>query len=76
MDESHPLGNNRPYGWLEFKVDEDSIINMTLPMVYTEEGYSNSLDVTLKNVVAQSSVNFSDLLTAKQCRVSCICNSL
>ncbi|CAB4400532.1 unnamed protein product [Rhizophagus irregularis] len=71
MDESHPLGNNRPYGWLEFKVDEDSIINMTLPMVYTEEGYSNSLDVTLKNVVAQSSVNFSDLLTAKQCRIRC-----
>ncbi|GBB97022.1 hypothetical protein RclHR1_00290020 [Rhizophagus clarus] len=71
MDESHPLGNNRPYGWLEFKVDEDSVINMTLPMVFTEEGYSNSLDITLENVVVQSSVNFSNLLTARQCRIRC-----
>lgn len=68
IDES---GNNRLFGWLEVKVDEDSIINMTLPMVFTEQGYSNSLDILLENVVIQSSVNFSHLLTAKQFKVSC-----
>ena len=71
MDEPHSLGNNRPYGWLELKVDEDSVINMTLPMVFTEQGYSNSLDISLEKVEVQSSVNFSNLLTAKQCKVSC-----
>jgi hypothetical protein len=73
-DESHLPGNNRPYGWLEVKVDDDSVINMTLPMIFTEQGYSNSLDVLLENVVVQSSVNFSHLLTAKHFKVSCYAN--
>ncbi|RIA94532.1 hypothetical protein C1645_873391 [Glomus cerebriforme] len=71
MDESHLPGNNRPYGWLAVNVDEDSVINMTLPMVFTEQGYSNFFDISLENVVVQSSVNFSHLLTAKQCKLRC-----
>ncbi|CAG8439893.1 14436_t:CDS:10 [Funneliformis mosseae] len=90
-------GNNRPYGWLEVKInkddgdvvddvdehndynddneydndDNDSFINISLPMVFTEQGYSNSLEMVLENVVIQSSVNFSHLLTTKQCKLKC-----
>ena len=36
---------SRPYGSLEFKVEKNAIINITLPMVYGKEGCFNKIDI-------------------------------
>ncbi|CAG8658740.1 14597_t:CDS:2, partial [Acaulospora colombiana] len=69
--------HNRQYGWLEFKIlDEqnksnDSTVNITLPMIYTEKGYTNNLEIDLENIEVQTSVNFSKVLTTKKVKIMC-----
>ncbi|CAG8494033.1 15222_t:CDS:10, partial [Acaulospora morrowiae] len=76
-DENLSPGSNRQHGWLEFKTPDeqdksnDSTVNMILPMVYTDKGYTNHLEIDLENVELQTSVNFSRILTTKKARIMC-----
>ncbi|CAJ0830181.1 10799_t:CDS:10 [Entrophospora sp. SA101] len=63
------FNGSRPCGWLEFKVDKNAIINITLPMVYPKEGYSNKVKILLEEIKVKTSVNrHSQLIYAKQCK--------
>nr|CAG8529135.1 11787_t:CDS:10 [Entrophospora candida] len=66
------FNGSRPCGWLEFKVDKNAIINITLPMVYPKEGYSNKVKILLEEIKVKTSVNrHSQLIYAKQCKLEC-----
>ncbi|KAI5367958.1 Putative small GTP-binding protein [Septoria linicola] len=47
----------RPYAWLDIVVKKDSVVNYTMDMYPRATGYQNSLDVDVKSLEMNSSVN-------------------
>ncbi|KAF9403909.1 hypothetical protein BGX21_007478 [Mortierella sp. AD011] len=41
----------RPFGWLEFKADQGSMIQVDIPMVYGADGYKNVVLVDFQNLM-------------------------
>lgn len=69
--QNHDGSNQRQHGWIEFKLQEESesTVAMTLPMVYTEKGYTNNLEINLENIIARTSVNDSEILNVQRAKV-------
>ena len=47
----------RPYAWLDIVIKKDSVVNYTMDMYPRSTGYRNSLDVDVKSLEMNSSVN-------------------
>ncbi|EME86638.1 uncharacterized protein MYCFIDRAFT_113885, partial [Pseudocercospora fijiensis CIRAD86] len=47
----------RPFGWLDITVKKDSVVNYIMDMFPRPAGYRNNLDLDVKGVEMQSSVN-------------------
>ncbi|CAE6424846.1 unnamed protein product [Rhizoctonia solani] len=60
---------HRRYGWLDLRIEADSFIKYTLPMVASSDGYRSVLEVDLKTVAASSSVNQAEFLRADRCNI-------
>ncbi|CAG8440113.1 7211_t:CDS:10 [Ambispora gerdemannii] len=70
-DDARPANNNREHGWLETTVGESSTIKLSLPMIFDENGYTNKVDIRFSQITVQTSVNYSNLLTAENCKIKC-----
>ncbi|KAG9285770.1 hypothetical protein G9A89_013195 [Geosiphon pyriformis] len=62
---------NKTHGWLELNVGLFSTVNLILPMILTEDGYCNKLEMCFDQIELQTSVNYSKLLTANSCKIKC-----
>ncbi|CAE6514246.1 unnamed protein product [Rhizoctonia solani] len=60
---------HRRYGWLDLRIEADSFIKYTLPMVASPNGYTATVEVDLKNITALSSVNQVEFLRADRCTI-------
>ncbi|CAE6416310.1 unnamed protein product [Rhizoctonia solani] len=60
---------HRRYGWLDLRIEAESFIKYTLPMVASVEGYTAILEADLKTVAASSSVNQVEFLRAGRCTI-------
>ncbi|KAF9193555.1 hypothetical protein BGZ50_007333 [Haplosporangium sp. Z 11] len=61
----------RPYGWLEFKAEQGSMISVDIPMVYGPDGYKNVVLVDLQKLVVTSSVNYAPVINLKELKMVC-----
>ncbi|CAG8472716.1 9921_t:CDS:10 [Diversispora eburnea] len=68
-DSNH--NNQRQHGWIELKLGEESTINMTFPMVYTDKGYTNNFEIDFENFKTRTSVNDSEILNIQQAKIKC-----
>lgn len=59
----------RPFGWLEMKAAQGSMITVNIPMIYGPEGYKNVVLVELQDLVLTSSVNYAPLIALKELKV-------
>ncbi|KAF8678264.1 fermentation associated protein [Rhizoctonia solani] len=60
---------HRRYGWLDLRIEAESFIKYTLPMVASCDGYTAILEANLKTVAASSSVNQVEFLRADRCTI-------
>ncbi|ONH66161.1 Protein CSF1 [Cyberlindnera fabianii] len=60
----------RPFGWLELKAAKDSTASVMLAQVASNSGYSNGLDVSLKNLELRTSVNHDILFRCEEHTIS------
>jgi hypothetical protein len=63
--------STRPYGWLNVAIGQNSSLNYVAPMIATDAGYDTLFELHLDTVEISTSVNYSELLKAGLCRVSC-----
>ncbi|CAE6460827.1 unnamed protein product [Rhizoctonia solani] len=63
---------HRRYGWLDFRIEAESFIKYTLPMVASCDGYTATLEADLRKVAASSSVNQVEFLRADRCTIRAI----
>ncbi|CAG8500632.1 1907_t:CDS:10 [Paraglomus brasilianum] len=61
----------RSYGWMDLRVGLESSVNVIVPMVTDDNGYSVQLDIRLDKPELQTSINFANLLTAERCTITC-----
>ncbi|RHZ51053.1 hypothetical protein Glove_485g16 [Diversispora epigaea] len=71
LEEDSNHNNQRQHGWIELKLGEESIINMTFPMVYTDNGYTNNFEIDFENFKTRTSVNDSEILNIQQAKIKC-----
>jgi len=60
----------RPFGWLELKAIDGSMVSVDIPMIYGPDGYKNTVQVDLLNLTITSSVNYASVITHKEFNVS------
>ncbi|KAF9302036.1 hypothetical protein BGZ74_005928 [Mortierella antarctica] len=65
----------RPFGWLEMKAAQGSMITVNIPMIYGPEGYKNVVLVELQDLVLTSSVNYAPLIALKELKMACQLNN-
>ena len=56
---------------MDLRVGLESSVNVIVPMVTDDNGYSVQLDIRLDKPELQTSINFANLLTAESCTVQC-----
>jgi len=56
---------------MDLRVGLESSVNVIVPMVTDDNGYSVQLDIRLDKPELQTSINFANLLTAERCTVKC-----
>lgn len=61
----------RPFGWLSLRVAADSTITYTMDMVASQAGYTNKLDLDLRESRMSSSVNHGTLWQCPQQLLTC-----
>ena len=69
-----PLGNNsheRPYGWLELKIDSNATVSYSTDMVAGTSSYTTKLNLDLPRAEISSSVNHSQLWRSGPIKVDC-----
>ncbi|KAG0198078.1 hypothetical protein BGX28_008431 [Mortierella sp. GBA30] len=59
----------RPFGWLELKAAQGSMISVDIPMIYGADGYKNVVLVDLQNLVVTSSVNYAPVVNLKELKM-------
>jgi hypothetical protein len=64
----------RPFGWLELKATDGSMVSVDIPMIYGPDGYKNVVQVDLLNLVITSSVNYASVITHKEFNVCFHCH--
>ncbi|KAF9586262.1 hypothetical protein BGW38_007796 [Lunasporangiospora selenospora] len=65
----------RPFGWLELKALNGSMISVDIPMVYGPEGYRNVVLVELQGPTVTSSVNYAPVINLKELKIVCQLNN-
>ncbi|KAF9388519.1 hypothetical protein CPB97_000885 [Podila verticillata] len=65
----------RPFGWLELKAAQGSMITVNIPMIYGPEGYKNVVLIELQDLVLTSSVNYAPLIALKELKMACQLNN-
>ncbi|GJJ73130.1 hypothetical protein EMPS_05488 [Entomortierella parvispora] len=65
----------RPFGWLELKATDGSMVSVDIPMIYGPDGYKNTVQVDLLNLTITSSVNYASVITHKEFNMSCELNN-
>ncbi|KAJ3160450.1 hypothetical protein HDU86_000784 [Geranomyces michiganensis] len=61
----------RPYAWVDLKMKGTSSIDVTVPFVLSEAGYSTIVHVALEDVSLITSLNYAPLLTAHSFKMEC-----
>ncbi|KAI8918297.1 hypothetical protein DFJ77DRAFT_289393 [Powellomyces hirtus] len=61
----------RPYAWLDLKMTGTSSVDVTVPFVMSEKGYTMMVHVALDNVSLASSLNYAPLLSAQSLKIEC-----
>ena len=64
------VDSDRPYGWLDVTVGEDTSVIYKQSQFATARGYDASLDLHIASLQIASSVNYQTFITSKTCQVS------
>ncbi|KAI8360778.1 hypothetical protein BD560DRAFT_491673 [Blakeslea trispora] len=59
----------RPYGWMDVKMGKGSHIKITTPFVYDTEGCISKVDIGLKEVDINTSVNYSSFIQSPRVKI-------
>lgn len=58
-----------PYAWIDIKLEDKSNIEINLPAIILNDGYTMSTKASLNSVTINSSLNYSSLMTAKSIKL-------
>ncbi|KAE8150058.1 hypothetical protein BDV25DRAFT_155093 [Aspergillus avenaceus] len=70
-DKGHVGPEIRPFGWLSHRVAGDSTINYSMDMLASKAGFTNQLDIDLRNSTMSSSVNHAVLWQCPRQLINC-----
>ncbi|KAI8592502.1 hypothetical protein BDZ88DRAFT_252512 [Geranomyces variabilis] len=62
----------RPYAWMDLKMKGTSSIDVTVPFVLSDVGYTTMVHVALEDVSLITSLNYAPLLTAHTFKMECV----
>ncbi|TPX65020.1 hypothetical protein SpCBS45565_g05450 [Spizellomyces sp. 'palustris'] len=71
-DENVKVGSTgRPYAWIDLKAKGTSSVDIIVPFIQGENGYSTNVNVALEDLSMLTSLNYSVLLAAQSVRLDC-----